>query len=174
MGLCRQAVEIDPSLALAWGCLCARQGLEGDTQGALETCKKAIDLDPDRTPVLVYAVYGRSLEAAGRLAEAGEAYENGLRLDADTPELHYRLAGIRARSGRPEEALLSLQRAIELKPGYVQAHRSLAEYYIISKDLERARQYVSSARALGAIIPKKLEQEYEALEAQAAASPNAP
>lgn len=167
LDLCQRALKLDPSLALAWGCTCAAQGMRGETNQAILSCQKAIELDPDRTPAIVYGVYGRSLEAAGRLEDAGRAYEDALRQGEETPELLYRLAGVQARTGKQEEAVKKLHRAIELKPTYVQAHRTLAEYYIIQKNIELARHYVSSATSLGAVIPKPLRDEYEQLLASA-------
>ncbi len=160
---CQKAAELQPELAMAWACLCGARGMLGRTEEAITACKKAITLDPDGMPTLVYGVYGRTLEAAGRLKEAGQAYEDALRQGPESAELLYRLAGIQARTEREAEAVKTLHRALELKPEYVQAHRTLAEFYILEKDLDNAKKYVSSAKALGAKIPPLLLEQYDAM-----------
>lgn len=77
----------------------------------------------------------RQLETAagharlGRWGDAAETFENLAKQHPDSPELPYRLAGMRARQGRMHEALSALERAVEagwLDTRYTQADPSLA------------------------------------------------
>lgn len=70
-----------------------------------------------RPDALAFAVaYVRELMARGRAEEALSAATAALEAHADAPEIHALLGAIHAAAGRPSEATVSYERAVELGP----------------------------------------------------------
>jgi len=76
---------------------------------AAEQAQRAIDLDP--TDGYAYGVLGDAALETGRYAEARQAYERMIGLDASLYGLS-RLAGLKSLEGDPEGAIADLERAI--------------------------------------------------------------
>ena len=102
-------IEIDPEYALA-------HAGKGDTlfhmqryDEAVQSLEQAVSLEPDspmaRAPLLFMA---RSFEVIGRVEVAAEHYKRALRIDPRFPETLTRLAALRFRQDRYEEALISI------------------------------------------------------------------
>jgi hypothetical protein len=66
--------------------------------------------------------------------QAREITEEGLRTHPESASLHYTLAGVEALDGRPEEAVASLRKAIELRPGVRSWAREDADFKGIDDD----------------------------------------
>lgn len=59
------------------------------------------------------------LEAAGKSEEAVEAYRNAIRACPKMPEAHFNLGVSLALLGQPDEAVRAWQRAVWLKPDFL-------------------------------------------------------
>ena len=95
----------------------------GDAQAAIEAWRRAIALRAD-APTLIRL--GNALDALGRRAEAREAFEDALQLNANAPAALYGLARIVAAEGDQPEAIGLLQKAVEIAPDAGAAHYALA------------------------------------------------
>ena len=125
---------------------------------------------------------------AGRLAEAMSSYKEIVQLDPRSSQAHQNLGMLWLRSGRPAEAVASLQRALELRPGSdpalrgfvdrLQAEAPTPDALRACRKLSRTadsalkrRYYLAKALALEA-KPDEAERELERL--LAAATPLMP
>lgn len=94
------------------------------------------------------ALYEAGIEAyrAGHLAAAADLIGQAIAAGGAQPELHYNLAIVLRAMDRPQDAAASYERAIALKPDYVNAHNNLGNVW---KALGRADQARASfAQAL--------------------------
>ena len=81
---------------------------------------------------------GRLEELEGRLVQAAEAYERAVALDPQSASLQSSLAGVRARMGQEEAALVHAMRAFELAPDDEPIRRMLAALYVSLKRYQEA------------------------------------
>jgi tetratricopeptide (TPR) repeat protein len=87
---------------------------------------------------------GLSYEHLGKTEEALAAYRKAVTLGAG----HLDLGTLLAESGRAEEAVSPLMRAVEVAPGDAEAHRELGKAYLALNRLELAQGEVEKAEAL--------------------------
>ena len=59
---------------------------------------------------------GEEAEEAGEFSQAIEAYEAALADSPDYPDLHFRIGQLRIQLGEMDQAVVSLQRAIQIQP----------------------------------------------------------
>ncbi len=115
--LAQQAIELAPGHARAHQAL----GLALDSQGritpALESYRRAHDLDADRTDALASAAH--LLQVRGRLAEALEANLQVLRSGDEPHYLEVQIGTTLSLLGFEETAIVWLDRARELRPSNV-------------------------------------------------------
>jgi tetratricopeptide (TPR) repeat protein len=104
---------------------------------ALTACKKAVELRPaDNRP---YALSGAVYLAQWKLEEASALFALAIRFSPLNPVLHYMKARAdRFRNAR-EEGLVSLRKAIELRPNYAEAYLLLGD--LLVKDDERTAAF---------------------------------
>ena len=101
-----------------------------DNQEARALFGKALELDPRfarayAALAMTYAMdyrYQSSAEASAPLARARELAETARQIDPGIPEVHWALGFVQAQSRRHDEALKSLQKAVELNPSYADAY----------------------------------------------------
>jgi tetratricopeptide (TPR) repeat protein len=67
----REAIELDPALAIAWNGLSLALGQSGDLAGAVEAAHKLVELEPDDP--LSHANLSRLLQQQGLVPEAEAA-----------------------------------------------------------------------------------------------------
>jgi Flp pilus assembly protein TadD len=67
----REALEVDPTLAIAWNGLSLALGRIGDLEGAVEAANKLVELEPDEP--LSHANLSRLLQQQGLVPEAEAA-----------------------------------------------------------------------------------------------------
>ncbi|MCE5278624.1 MAG: tetratricopeptide repeat protein [Planctomycetaceae bacterium] len=137
----RRAVELKPTHANAWEKLAAVCVKSGQLQEAVEPLKKLIELsalDPQG-----YYNLGAVLLKLGRTEEGCRLLQQALTLKGgDQPQVHGVLGLAMARQKRFDEAVVHLQRAIELRPDYVEARDHLAAIWVLQGRLaEAAAQY---------------------------------
>jgi tetratricopeptide (TPR) repeat protein len=133
------------------GTLYARQGNHAK---AISHFERSIELFP--TGYAWFAL-GSEYRTLGRWQEARAAFESAIALAPDVPEAHYSRAGaVLAAAGAEDaasrdDAIGSLQRALELRPGFAGAALTLAQLYRDSGRTELAIRTLE--RALGAAEP---------------------
>jgi DNA-binding SARP family transcriptional activator/Tfp pilus assembly protein PilF len=118
---------------------------------ALECFEEAVELDPDYAVAWVGIADTLGLMHAYGYAEidvlerAAQAIRTALETDDYCAEAHAANGRMLGQLKREREAKQSLRRAVELMPGYAEAHNWLTVGYQISGDIEAA--YDSSRRA---------------------------
>jgi tetratricopeptide (TPR) repeat protein len=117
---------------------------DGEDDKAEDYLRRATRLDPSN-PTSRYQFY-LILNKNGKKAEAERELDARRRIEADIqrikdilngpykkapndPDLHYEVAMILMRAGRPNEMLRWLNSAIQVAPDHVRTHRFLAAYY---------------------------------------------
>jgi adenylate cyclase len=128
----QQAIALDDSLSLAHDVLGAVYLYKNKQyEQAIAEAKRAIALSPNfYSP---YGVLAASLIFAGRPAEAIDELEKAIRLNPSNPlYLASYLTGLGvaySMTGRVEEAITALKRAVSLVPNFSLPHESLASIY---------------------------------------------
>ncbi len=121
-----KATSIDPNYARANAALAAtyweiykrwwsqKLGITGAMSQAERYLKSAL-----RNPTaLAYQVDAGVLAAQRRYEDAADAAQRGIAMDANDPDGYIALANVLSLSGRPEEALRLVERAMQLNPYY--------------------------------------------------------
>ncbi|MEM7586258.1 MAG: winged helix-turn-helix domain-containing protein [Acidobacteriota bacterium] len=145
--LAQQAIELAPEHARAHQAM----GLALDSQGritpALESYRRAHDLDAARTGAL--ASVANLLQVRGRLAEALEANLQVLRSGDKPPYLEVQIGATLALLGFHETAIVWLDRARELRPRNVFAALTRAELELSRGRLDEADRMAAAALERG-------------------------
>jgi TolB-like protein len=124
----QKALEIDDSLADAHAVLGhVRLFYEWDWSGAEQTCKRAIELNPNYA--WGHAIWSDWLVVMGRLDEAIAEERLAVELDPLSAGLNARLGAKLGLRGDYDRALEQLQKALEFDPNLVFTHISLARTY---------------------------------------------
>ncbi len=119
-------------------------------QGARPVLERAVALDPGFAPA--WAALGglyRFLPPGegGGIGPARDAIARALALDGELPEAHFLLAMIRLyKEYDVEGARRAFERAIELNPGYAEAHHNFAAYFSVTGRHDEAVASVQRAR----------------------------
>jgi DNA-binding SARP family transcriptional activator len=119
---------------------------------ALECFEQAVELDPDYAVAWVGIadtlglMHAYGYAGIDVLPRAAQAIRTALETDDYCAEAHAANGRMLGQLKREQEAKQTLRRAVELKPGYAEAHNWLTIGYQISGDVEAA--YDSSRRAV--------------------------
>jgi len=108
----------------------------GQSANALELVDKLLKTNPGY--VAGWKLKGSLLEDAGRGAEAGFAYEKGLKLSPSDPDLLYKVGVFQLVAGDRERATGLLERYVALQPRDGDGYFYLAQAYHLSKRDDRA------------------------------------
>ena len=117
---------------------------DGDNRDAEDYLARSLRPDPSKAPT--HYQYFLALSRNGKDAEAVREQETMRRMEADVrqineivpgrlprtpndPGLHYEVAMIALRAGRPKEALRWLHNALRVDPNHLPTHRALVTYY---------------------------------------------
>lgn len=121
------ASEQAPDNAQIWSALgCSFKDLM-QFEEALHAFDKALKIKPGYIKALNNK--GLTLRLLQRPEEAINCYQQALPIGSDIPELHFNIACASYDSGKKEDAEISLNKAITLKPDYVLAHETLNKMY---------------------------------------------
>jgi tetratricopeptide (TPR) repeat protein len=130
------AVKADPKSADAWNALA---GAESDMTKAVELLKKAIELDPTNTTVILNLakIYGNSGDAKGAMGQIERAFK----IDPELEQLHL-LKGIAyTLDNEPEKAISAFEKEINLHTPYSpEASFRVAEIYAKRRDFAKAAE----------------------------------
>ncbi len=120
--LFRRSIELNPHYSLAHEWYSAYLIGNGRFEEGLAEIRRAEELDPLslRTKVLVAWSYYQAGEFSAALAKTGEI----IALDSNYAQGHLQRGYVLCELGRPDEAVVSIERAMELMPG-----SSLAQYH---------------------------------------------
>jgi hypothetical protein len=119
-----------------------RLAAAGDVSGAIEQFQRSIELFPTAR---VWGALGAQYRAQGRWDLALDAFDRALELNPEFQGAHYRraealvaLAGAQADPATRAEARASLERALEISPGFAEAALMLADLQVVSGDRDAA------------------------------------
>jgi adenylate cyclase len=144
----RRAVELDPNYAQALGFMSTMQWLDlhngwsGDAPDAIEAranalADRAIAIDANE-PLANVAV-AVSARFRGDYVAAERADRKAVALSPDLGLALFSLGEILCTSGRPEEAVTILERAVRLEPGWSQQHlQFLGQAHFLQRNFETA------------------------------------
>ena len=96
----------------------------GQLEEAAARFGEATEIEPDNASY--WNALGMTLGGSGDMAAAERAFRQAWRLDSSNHHHAFNLALAILRQGRPAEARLLLERALELQPGFEPARRELA------------------------------------------------
>jgi len=99
----------------------------GDQQGAMNLVLDLLEKHPNFAPAI--KLKGMLLEDSGRIAEAGAAFEEALKLAPNDPDLLLEVGKYKLTAGQNEEAIKLLQHCIRILPGDGDAQYYLAQAY---------------------------------------------
>jgi TolB-like protein/Tfp pilus assembly protein PilF len=124
----QKALELDNRLPEAY----VAQGhlhffFDWDWKGAENSIRRALELDPNNLDS--HYNYAILLIALGRFPEAFTEVQSAERLDPISHQVQTAFGRILFCAGKPDEAILRLQQAIEREPRSAMAHGYLAEVY---------------------------------------------
>jgi adenylate cyclase len=137
----RQALLIDPNLALAHFANGFIHRTKGEHHLALEAFVRAIDLNPSFA--LAYAQKADELILTGRPNEAQPLVEQAIRLSPRDPSLgifYWFIGRAEFCAGRYDEAIPWLRKSVEVRQNIWYNRLYLASAYALRQDLDAARQ----------------------------------
>jgi len=117
-------------------------GLKGKPAEALDSYRRALDLDPEIVPARVGA--GILLSQAGEYREAKMELLRAVEMDSTYEKAYYNLGLVYSEEGRPDSALMMMQKALEVEPGYVLARVGVASALYELGDLAAAGPLLTS------------------------------
>jgi tetratricopeptide (TPR) repeat protein len=120
----RQALDLRPDYADAWGELGNLLADRGEPEGAAEAYTQALRHNPQFEGA--YYNLGNLVQGRGEYARAAELYQEALRHNPGFAEARNNLGQAYEALGRGEEALAEYRRALELNPELAQAWYNLA------------------------------------------------
>jgi len=119
----REAIRLEPDLAVVHGNLGNALLAKGDPDGAIASYREAIRLGAD-SAVVHYNV-GNALTTKGDLDGAIVSYREAIRLNPDDASAHNNLGSRLSDKGDLDGGIASFREAIRLKPDYAGAHYNL-------------------------------------------------
>jgi len=122
---CRQAIDLQPKLAVAHALLGIALAAQGRGTEGLGAFEQAAALAP--TDLMVNYNYGKALADAGRHEDALARYEQALKTAVDAAPVRHAMGLSLTRLGRLEEAAANFTRTLEMQPGNPDALLGLSD-----------------------------------------------
>lgn len=111
-----------------------------------DAARQALDsLAQDPRDVQRWGRFGMICEANGIVGAARDAYAAATSIQGSDAKWWYRLAFVQARSGRADDAVRNVRRAIELNPAYAPARRRLGLWLLDRDDTDGAERAFTRA-----------------------------
>ncbi len=112
----------------------------GDFEGAIESFRRAIEVDPEYGPA--YVSLGTAYMRLDRLSEAARTFRRAIDVDPDDASAYVGLGQTLKLQSAPDEAIEALETALELEPGNADATYTLALIYLDTGDLDQEQEYL--------------------------------
>ena len=143
---CETLVRENPRVALGLRHLSFLRRKAGDTVGALQAARAALDAAPGSVEAAVEL--GRLLDETGRPAEAAAALARYAAAETADLDVLVAYGTALARAGRREPAIAALERARRADPSSALAALSLGTAFLVFGDHVRAKEELEAALAL--------------------------
>ena len=85
----------------------------------------------------------------GKYAEAEEAFDKAIKYDKNNYEAYYLRGCAKINEKKYKDAILDLEKAVELKPDYADAYFNIGRTYFLLNDEEKACEYYKLADHYG-------------------------
>ena len=119
---------------------------EHDWKGAVNSYKKALDLDPNNA--IIYIRYSATLANVGQTKEALPLADKAIELDPVSISSLHNLGWVNLLAGNYQKGIDAFEKSVELHPTFVWGHIKQAFGYISLKKYDRALQETNKAEAL--------------------------
>lgn len=138
----RRATELDPTRADAQMNLGSIRESANDYPSALELFRKAVDLDK-KNPLYRFQL-GSLYRKLGRDTDAVEQFKEAVKLEPDYEDAYLELGCAQERLG-DKDAISTLKKAVDIKPGDSVARMRLARLYLEAGSPKKARAVMADA-----------------------------
>jgi Tfp pilus assembly protein PilF len=154
----REALSDFPDSAKLWFAMGVAQFTDNKYAEAAEAFAHALEREPKMSPALAYL--GMMNVDQGRIPEALVYYQKALDADAHSAVNHFLIAEAFTKLPAPDDqqAQRHLNRALELDPGFVQAHLTLGKIYLRTNRFENAG---AELEGVVRVDPKQAEAYYQ-------------
>ncbi|MBU1084161.1 MAG: tetratricopeptide repeat protein [Candidatus Omnitrophota bacterium] len=116
----------------------------GNATRAIESCKKALEIDPEYEPA--YYCLVKYYLRKGYSGAAKSFYDRAMSVQTESAEGYYYIGMIILEfDASPSDAMPFFKKAIEADPGYIEAYSELARAYGVLGEKEEAKDVLSKA-----------------------------
>ena len=119
---------------------------EHDWKGAVNSYKKALDLDPNNA--IIYIRYSATLADVGQTKEALPLADKAVELDPVSISSLHNLGWVNLLAGNYQKAIDAFAKSVELHPTFTWGHIKQAFGYIALKKYDKALEETNKAEAL--------------------------
>ena len=153
----REALDEFPGSSKLWFAMGVAQFTDNKNKDAANAFSRALERDPKMSPALAYL--GMICDDEGRILDAVAYYQKAIAAEESSAVNHYLIAETFSKftSADDDHAQEHLKRALELDPGFLQAHLALGKLYL------RADRFQDAAGELEGVVradPKLAEAYY--------------
>lgn len=142
--LWRHAIACAPDDAFAHRALARDLATHGDRTAAIESYRRAAELDPDHAET--WYDLGYQLAAGGRLDDAVRSYREALARRRDYADARFHLGVALKLLGRLDEAVQEYALALEIRPDHAMTYNNLGNvYYAQARWADAERAYRTAA-----------------------------
>jgi serine/threonine-protein kinase len=148
-GAFREAIRLDPGLAVARANLGNALLREGKFDQAVANGREATQLGP--TDGRNHALLGSALRAQGKPSEAADAFREAIRLKPDLAGAYVGLGGAMRDMGRLEEGVTAFRAAVRLNPNDAGSYSDMGD---MLRNLRRRDEALAAAREAVRLAPE--------------------
>jgi Tfp pilus assembly protein PilF len=152
----REALDDFPGSSKLWFAMGVAQFTDNKNKEAVDAFSRALERDPKMSPALAYL--GMICDDEGRIPDAVAYYQKTLAAEEPSAVNHYLIAEAftKLTPADDDQAQKHLKRALELDPGFLQAHLALGKLYL------RANRFQDAAGELESVVraDSKLAEAY--------------
>ena len=142
----REALDDFPGSSKLWFAMGVAQFTDNKNQEAVNAFSRALEGDPKMSPALAYL--GMICDDEGRVSDAVAYYQKAIAAEEPSAVNHYLIAEAFTKLTPADDvqAQQHLKRALELDPGFLQAHVALGKLYL------RANRFPDAAGELESVV----------------------